>query len=757
MHVNGAISMKRISGQQNPEMSESQKFRAASTPGIFRRSIGLKFLVLVAVLVFVFSGILIFRTQSQSSHCTEKLLDQQVRLALYFDVAIRQYVAQHIRPFAEDHVDKGEFIPEVMSTSYVARNIFERVRSSFPDYILKFSSDNPRNPKNLATDEELEIINYFEKNPDARQWTGQITLKGKLYRAQFFPRRMTKSCLGCHGEPEDAPKSLLARYGDKNGFHRTLNSVIALDTVAIPVEKYRQTARSQTLANSAVLFVGLAILLGAIYWIFYVLVARRLARISNHFTDAVNNKSGIVSPVEECGADEVGILARAFNALAGRLSEVYETLERRVVERTEKLQITNTDLHKEIIKREKAQQKLEENEQRYRVLFDDSPVGVFLMTDIFIDCNKEACRIWQCEREDIIGQSPIDFSPEMQPDGRPSVEKAREHLEAAMSGQAQTFYWQHIQKNGTPIDTEVKLQLHDMGGEKVLLATMQDITVRKRANEAVEREAAKLGAMISGMNEGVVFADASNKIVEVNDFFCRFAKTSREEIIGKSMEDLHEGDILKHLIRQIDEFRENPDSKPLEMQRRLVSAEVMLRMQPIYHAGRYDGVLLNVIDVTELVEARRRAEQVQEDLKESMTELERFNAAMLGREERILRMKEEVNSLSKELGLSPVYHCMRDAKSPEKPSIEQDVQINVGGILERMRQLQPLLDGFCDCVGVSSAIIDLKGNVIVGSNWQKICTDLSQAKSPNQRKMYRVRHGHGESVVGGTGCRHVYM
>ncbi len=37
---------------------------------------------------------------------------------------------------------------------------------------------------------------------------------------------------------------------------------------------------------------------------------------------------------------------------------------------------------------------------------------------------------------------------------------------------------------------------------------------------------------------------------------------------------------------------------------------------------------------------------------------------------------------------------------------------------------QKLLDDFCDCVGVAAAIIDLDENVIVGSRWQKLCTDF---------------------------------
>jgi PAS domain S-box-containing protein len=41
-----------------------------------------------------------------------------------------------------------------------------------------------------------------------------------------------------------------------------------------------------------------------------------------------------------------------------------------------------------------------------------------------------------------------------------------------------------------------------------------------------------------------------------------------------------------------------------------------------------------------------------------------------------------------------------------------------------VRVNQKLLDDFCDCVGVAAAIIDLEGNVIIGSRWQKICVDF---------------------------------
>ncbi|MGD0656067.1 MAG: CHASE domain-containing protein [Thermoguttaceae bacterium] len=146
----------------------------------------------------------------------------------------------------------------------------------------------------------------------------------------------------------------------------------------------------------------------------------------------------------------------------------------------------------------------------------------------------------------------------------------------------------------------------------ILAATNQqlkyEIIDRRIAEDISHRENAKLSAMISAMEEGVVFADADNTIVEINSYFCNFLGIPREEILGKRIEDLHQGESLKNIFSRIDQFRNEVLPNPIVLQRPLGGKEVILRMQPIYRDGKYDGVLLNVIDVSELVQSRQQAE-----------------------------------------------------------------------------------------------------------------------------------------------------
>ncbi len=142
-----------------------------------------------------------------------------------------------------------------------------------------------------------------------------------------------------------------------------------------------------------------------------------------------------------------------------------------------------------------------------------------------------------------------------------------------------------------------------------LVGVIVDISDLKRAEEFARHEDAKLFAMISGMDEGVVFADADNTIVELNEWFARFVNRDRQELIGKSIEAFHSGEVLENVTRIISGFRREMGSGPVAIQRAVGNMEVILRVQPIYRENCYEGVLLNVINVTDLVQARRKAEE----------------------------------------------------------------------------------------------------------------------------------------------------
>ena len=121
-------------------------------------------------------------------------------------------------------------------------------------------------------------------------------------------------------------------------------------------------------------------------------------------------------------------------------------------------------------------------ETQYRKLFDVAGDAIFLMEgDRFVDCNASTLDIFACTRGQILNAAPYQFSPPNQPDGRDSKEKALELIQAALGGKSQLFEWTHIRADGTPFEAEVRLSRVELYGRPHILASVRDISQRKKA------------------------------------------------------------------------------------------------------------------------------------------------------------------------------------------------------------------------------------------------------------------------------------
>ncbi len=315
------------------------------------RSVSVKFLLIVGLVVAVFSAVMVWRMWSSTNDNAKELSARQAELGLAFDLAVRGYVGDHVRPAMMARAKKGEFVREGMSTSYAARNVFDRVRKELPDYIIKFSSNNPRNPKNLAGPEEQRVIEHFRKNPEAKSWSGQIEIDGKQYVAKFSPRRTKAACLRCHGDPANAPAELVAQYGDTAGFGQAEGDV-SLDMVAVPMDGVNAALGAMATRHILGGVASLALVFLAIWLAFRRVVTKRLVKIARHFRQTTDDESFTVEPIEVDGNDEIRSLADSFNVLASKLRESHASLEQRVQERT-------TELLTEIAERKRAEQAAE--------------------------------------------------------------------------------------------------------------------------------------------------------------------------------------------------------------------------------------------------------------------------------------------------------------------------------------------------------------------------------------------------------------
>jgi len=281
----------------------------------------------------------------------------------------------------------------------------------------------------------------------------------------------------------------------------------------------------------------------------------------------------------------------------------------------------------DITTRKAAEDHLNQMLDEQQAILDSSLVGImFLRNRIITKVNRSMAEMLGYTPEELVGQGPE------------RLHLSREHFVAF----GEQYYWRLKEQKFVNVEYPlrhkdghvVRCQFNGCAVsppnlDKGAVWVIADVTDRKKtelairtARDAAEQETAKLSAMIAGMEEGVVFADARNVVVEVNAYLCRFVGRAREQILGMRLEDIHHGPARDHILGRIETFRTNPNSEPWILQRTIGEIEAILRMQPIYRDGQYEGVLLNVIDVSELAGARRDIEAKHRRLEETNLQLE---------------------------------------------------------------------------------------------------------------------------------------
>lgn len=384
------------------------------------RSIAMRFLLPFGIVAILFSIFIFRETYVTSQHHASDRVGQQAAMAMEFNLAIREYVSETMHPVIQKIVGNKEYIPEMMSPMFVSQSVFEKVQKRFPGYIVRFVSDNPRNPVNQATPQELQAIDFFRLNPMVSQKTEQVQINGQRYVAQFKVRRMKTECMRCHGDPKDAPAALVKQYGATAGFHREVGDVAGLDTVAIPVETVALAMASEMSWKQMVMAMWLAFLFGLIIIAFHLVVSRRLSLMARHIREiAATSEISRMTPQEMDERDEIDVLSVAFDKLFEQLRTMQASLEHRVLERTADLARANDGLKQEIAERQRAEEALRESEEKFRSIVESSPAAMHfyrLESDsrlLLTGTNPAAGRIIGRDHRNLVGETIEEVFPNL--------------------------------------------------------------------------------------------------------------------------------------------------------------------------------------------------------------------------------------------------------------------------------------------------------------------------------------------------------
>lgn len=199
----------------------------------------------------------------------------------------------------------------------------------------------------------------------------------------------------------------------------------------------------------------------------------------------------------------------------------------------------------DITERKLSQVALQKSEEKYSILFKDSPDAYLIITDgVFTDCNRATEVMLRGDRMQIIGNPPDVISPEFQPDGRKSSDSAAEKIAWAFKNGKNTFEWIHRRFDGSDLYVEVSIAPMIFQGNPTLFTTWRDITERKQAEKKLKESQQLFHELFNTSPDAIVLIDphhpeVSWPIVDCNEAACRMNGFSREEMIGKSIDLLN--------------------------------------------------------------------------------------------------------------------------------------------------------------------------------------------------------------------------
>lgn len=117
-----------------------------------------------------------------------------------------------------------------------------------------------------------------------------------------------------------------------------------------------------------------------------------------------------------------------------------------------------------------------------------------------------------------------------------------------------------------------------------------------------------ISSLLDAVSCGVAIVDAGGRVVEANRLFCEMVSVDWDDIIGMSVDGFHHGSVFQRAAELSERFRTDRTSRPYVLQRPMGQAEVELHIRPVYQAETYAGMVLSVVDITEPVRLRQKAE-----------------------------------------------------------------------------------------------------------------------------------------------------
>jgi len=313
-----------------------------------------------------------------------------------------------------------------------------------------------------------------------------------------------------------------------------------------------------------------------------------------------------------------------------------------------------------IHKRKQAEGALKESEEKFRILYNNSPDMYVLVSpddSSILLCNDTLLNKTNYSREDIIGYPIFKMYHE---DCVAEAKKVfQQFVETDVINDKELVL---AKKDGSKIDVTLNTNaVKDETGEiQYSISSWRDITAHKRALEALRESEERYRSLVENQTDLVSRFTPDGTFVFVNDAYCHFVEKTKDELIGKKWHPLPVDDDLSLVQEKLQTL--SPSNPTVLVENRILSGKGNIHWMQFVNSGLFDldGHLIEIQsvgrDITERKQNEAELEKYQKhletlvkertaELEEKNAELERMNEVFVGREFRIKKLRDRVKEL----------------------------------------------------------------------------------------------------------------
>jgi PAS domain S-box-containing protein len=188
---------------------------------------------------------------------------------------------------------------------------------------------------------------------------------------------------------------------------------------------------------------------------------------------------------------------------------------------------------KEINELRQTEEKVRKSCEKYKIAYMNSPdaININRLSDgMYVSVNDGFTKILGYTENDAIGRSSLEMNIWVNPEDRENLVK-----ELESGGNVKDYEADFLSKTGNIVPGLLSASLIDLDGVPHILTVVRDITVSKKAEEALAKEQFLINSLMNNLSDHVYFKDLNSKFIRTNKSHAiSFGLTDPKHVIGKS-------------------------------------------------------------------------------------------------------------------------------------------------------------------------------------------------------------------------------